>query len=133
MDQEQVITTLEGMTVLELNALVKQLEERWGVSAAAPMGGAQAPDDRAGDDAHPPQDKEERGGQRIRARRGARAARSAATSPRRRSSSPRPSSSSTGPLGARCGPCSDRDIAAPRSTGQPGLPLIPRHGLTHNE
>jgi large subunit ribosomal protein L7/L12 len=36
-DQEQVITTLEGMTVLELNALVKQLEERWGVSAAAPM------------------------------------------------------------------------------------------------
>ena len=37
MDQEQVITTLESMTVLELNALVKQLEERWGVSAAAPM------------------------------------------------------------------------------------------------
>ena len=37
MDQDQVITTLEGMTVLELNALVKQLEERWGVSAAAPM------------------------------------------------------------------------------------------------
>ena len=37
MDQEQVITTLEGMTVLELNALVKQLEDRWGVSAAAPM------------------------------------------------------------------------------------------------
>jgi large subunit ribosomal protein L7/L12 len=36
-DQEQVITTLEGMTVLELNTLVKQLEERWGVSAAAPM------------------------------------------------------------------------------------------------
>ncbi len=37
MDQEQLITTLEGMTVLELNTLVKQLEERWGVSAAAPM------------------------------------------------------------------------------------------------
>jgi len=37
MDQEQLITTLEGMTVLELNALVKQLEDRWGVSAAAPM------------------------------------------------------------------------------------------------
>jgi large subunit ribosomal protein L7/L12 len=36
-DQEQLITSLEGMTVLELNALVKQLEERWGVSAAAPM------------------------------------------------------------------------------------------------
>src|SRR4029079_3791321 len=37
MDQEQLITTLEGMTVLELNALVKLLEERWGVSAAAPV------------------------------------------------------------------------------------------------
>jgi large subunit ribosomal protein L7/L12 len=36
-DQEQLITTLEGMTVLELNGLVKQLEDRWGVSAAAPM------------------------------------------------------------------------------------------------
>jgi large subunit ribosomal protein L7/L12 len=36
-DQEQLITTLEGMTVLELNTLVKQLEERWGVSAAAPV------------------------------------------------------------------------------------------------
>jgi large subunit ribosomal protein L7/L12 len=36
-DQEQVISSLEGMTVLELNALVKQLEERWGVSAAAPV------------------------------------------------------------------------------------------------
>ena len=36
-DQEQLITTLEGMTVLELNTLVKQLEDRWGVSAAAPM------------------------------------------------------------------------------------------------
>lgn len=36
-EQEQLISTLEGMTVLELNTLVKQLEERWGVSAAAPM------------------------------------------------------------------------------------------------
>jgi len=36
-DQEQLITSLEGMTVLELNTLVKQLEDRWGVSAAAPM------------------------------------------------------------------------------------------------
>jgi large subunit ribosomal protein L7/L12 len=36
-DQEQLISTLEEMTVLELNTLVKQLEERWGVSAAAPV------------------------------------------------------------------------------------------------
>ena len=32
-----MISTLEGMTVLELNSLVKQLEERWGVCAAAPV------------------------------------------------------------------------------------------------
>ncbi len=36
-DQEQLISQLEGMTVLELNSLVKSLEERWGVTAAAPV------------------------------------------------------------------------------------------------
>jgi large subunit ribosomal protein L7/L12 len=36
-DTEQLISSLEGMTVLELNSLVKELEERWGVSAAAPV------------------------------------------------------------------------------------------------
>jgi large subunit ribosomal protein L7/L12 len=36
-DTEQLISSLENMTVLELNSLVKQLEERWGVSAAAPV------------------------------------------------------------------------------------------------
>ncbi len=41
-DTEQLISSLEGMTVLELNSLVKELEERWGVSAAAPMGVAMA-------------------------------------------------------------------------------------------
>jgi large subunit ribosomal protein L7/L12 len=44
-DTEQLIESLEGMTVLELNQLVKTLEERWGVSAAAPVavGGVAAP------------------------------------------------------------------------------------------
>lgn len=37
MDREQLISQLEQMTVLELNGLVKDLEERWGVSAAAPV------------------------------------------------------------------------------------------------
>ena len=37
MDTQKLIESLEQMTVLELNTLVKQLEERWGVSAAAPM------------------------------------------------------------------------------------------------
>jgi large subunit ribosomal protein L7/L12 len=36
-EQEQLIEQLEKMTVLELNQLVKSLEERWGVSAAAPV------------------------------------------------------------------------------------------------
>ena len=43
MDKEQLISTLEGMTVLELNGLVKELEERWGVSAAAPVAAAAGP------------------------------------------------------------------------------------------
>ncbi len=36
-DNSQLIEQLEGLTVLQLNALVKDLEERWGVSAAAPV------------------------------------------------------------------------------------------------
>jgi len=35
--KEDVIKFIEGMTVLELSELVKELEERFGVSAAAPM------------------------------------------------------------------------------------------------
>jgi large subunit ribosomal protein L7/L12 len=34
---EQLIEQLESMTVLQLNELVKELEEKWGVSAAAPV------------------------------------------------------------------------------------------------
>ncbi len=36
-DNQALIEQLESLTVLELNGLVKNLEERWGVSAAAPM------------------------------------------------------------------------------------------------
>lgn len=43
---DELIKTVEGMTVLELNDLVKKLEEKFGVTAAAPMmmaaGGAAA-------------------------------------------------------------------------------------------
>ncbi len=35
MDQEKIIEAVEKMTVLELNTLVKAIEEKWGVSAAA--------------------------------------------------------------------------------------------------
>lgn len=35
MNQDQIIEAVEKMTVLELNALVKAIEEKWGVSATA--------------------------------------------------------------------------------------------------
>lgn len=35
MSNEQIIEAVEKMTVLELNTLVKAIEEKWGVSAAA--------------------------------------------------------------------------------------------------
>lgn len=45
MTKEQIIEAIKGMTVLELNELVKACEEEFGVSAAAPVavvGGAAA-------------------------------------------------------------------------------------------
>jgi large subunit ribosomal protein L7/L12 len=35
MTQDQIIDAVEKMTVVELNTLVKAIEEKWGVSAAA--------------------------------------------------------------------------------------------------
>lgn len=35
MDQDKIIDAVEKMTILELNTLVKAIEEKWGVSAAA--------------------------------------------------------------------------------------------------
>jgi large subunit ribosomal protein L7/L12 len=40
--KEDVVKFIENMTVLELSALVKELEEKFGVSAAAPMMAAMA-------------------------------------------------------------------------------------------
>jgi large subunit ribosomal protein L7/L12 len=37
MNLEEVVTTLSGLTVLEASELVKKLEDKWGVSAAAPV------------------------------------------------------------------------------------------------
>jgi large subunit ribosomal protein L7/L12 len=34
---EEIVSTLSGLTILEIADLVKKLEERWGVSAAAPV------------------------------------------------------------------------------------------------
>ena len=38
----EIVDTLSGLTVLEISGLVKQLEEKWGVSAAAPVAMAAA-------------------------------------------------------------------------------------------
>jgi large subunit ribosomal protein L7/L12 len=43
MNKEQLIEAISNMTVLELADLVKALEEKFGVSAAAPMAVAAAP------------------------------------------------------------------------------------------
>jgi len=48
MSKEEFITMIEGMTVLELHEIVKALEERFGVSAAAPMAFAAMPGAAAG-------------------------------------------------------------------------------------
>ena len=42
MTQEEVIEYLSGLTVLDISNLVKALEEKWGVSAAAPVAVAAA-------------------------------------------------------------------------------------------
>lgn len=51
MTNEQIIEAVEKMTVLELNTLVKAIEEKWGVSAAAvavagPAAGAAAAEEK---------------------------------------------------------------------------------------
>jgi large subunit ribosomal protein L7/L12 len=53
-DQQELMETIENMTVLELSELVKALEERFGVSAtavaAAPAAGAAAGDGAAAEE-----------------------------------------------------------------------------------
>jgi large subunit ribosomal protein L7/L12 len=42
-DTDKLVEQLSGMSVLEIAGLVKQLEEKWGVSAAAPVAAAAVP------------------------------------------------------------------------------------------
>jgi large subunit ribosomal protein L7/L12 len=42
-DTNTLVDQLSGLTVLEVADLVKKLEEKWGVSAAAPVAAAAAP------------------------------------------------------------------------------------------
>ena len=53
-DTDKIVEQLSGLTVLEIAGLVKQLEEKWGVSAAAPVAVAAAPAGGAGGGAAAP-------------------------------------------------------------------------------
>ena len=51
MSKDQILEAIDGMTVLELSELVKAFEERYGVTAAAPVAVAAAPAAGGGDGA----------------------------------------------------------------------------------
>jgi large subunit ribosomal protein L7/L12 len=57
LSKDEMIAAIEGMTVLELSELVHALEEKFGVSAAAPMAVAAAPA-AAGGGAEAPSEEE---------------------------------------------------------------------------
>ena len=57
--KEQVIEWLSGQSVLEIAGLVKDLETKWGVSAAAPVAVAAAPAAGAAAAAAPAEEKTE--------------------------------------------------------------------------
>ena len=56
-DTNTIVEQLSGLTVLEIAGLVKQLEEKWGVSAAAPVAAAAAPSAGPGAAAAPAEEK----------------------------------------------------------------------------
>lgn len=57
--KEQVIDWLSGQSVIEIADLVKELEDKWGVSAAAPAAVAVAAPAAGGSDAGPAEEKSE--------------------------------------------------------------------------
>tara|TARA_B100001123_G_C15173903_1_gene972568 strand:+ start:473 stop:862 length:390 start_codon:yes stop_codon:yes gene_type:complete len=56
--KDQVVEWLSSQTVLEISELVKELEEKWGVSAAAPVAAVAAAPAGGGDEA-PAEEKDE--------------------------------------------------------------------------
>ena len=58
-DLQKIADDLSGLTVLEASELTKILEEKWGVSAAAPVAVAAAPAGQAGADAGASEEKTE--------------------------------------------------------------------------
>jgi large subunit ribosomal protein L7/L12 len=59
-DTEKLVEQLSALSVLEIAGLVKQLEEKWGVSAAAPVAVAAAPTGGGGAAAGAPAAAEEK-------------------------------------------------------------------------
>jgi len=53
LSKDQILEAIDGMTVLELSELVKVFEERYGVTAAAPVAAAAAPSAAGGDGGAP--------------------------------------------------------------------------------
>ena len=47
MTKEEIMQAIENMTVLELSELVKEMEEKFGVSAAAPAAGGAAAEEKS--------------------------------------------------------------------------------------
>ena len=58
-DLQKIADDLSGLTVLEASELTKILEEKWGVSAAAPVAVAAAPAGQAGGEAGGAEEKTE--------------------------------------------------------------------------
>jgi len=56
-DTSKIVEQLSGLTVLEIAGLVKELEEKWGVSAAAPVAAVAAPAAGGGAAAAPAEEK----------------------------------------------------------------------------
>ena len=56
--KEDIIEAIKGLSVLELSELVKDLEETFGVSAAAPVAVAAAPAEAAGAAAGPAEEEQ---------------------------------------------------------------------------
>ena len=58
-DLQKIADDLSGLTVIEASELTKILEEKWGVSAAAPVAVAAAPGDQPAGDAAASEEKTE--------------------------------------------------------------------------
>jgi large subunit ribosomal protein L7/L12 len=58
-NKEEILDAIAGMTVLELSELLKDFEERFGVTAAAPVAVAAAPGAGGGADAAPAEEEKD--------------------------------------------------------------------------